>query len=198
MRKRSFINSVIAERARHRPLPSKAREPRANSREPGAWAANRDSVSARAARCGFRGRVVFWFLYLFTHGGENLPDPALAKVIGDKWWNKSARVGIDRVSSASSGRAARFEQPRPLAELNTDNARLLRRAQCVRRFPAVRIDKSSDAWPGGFVGAEREIPITTNLGRNSLVAQERVAFAPKESALCHVRHEARIKHRHPR
>src|SRR6184192_1629955 len=113
-------------------------------------------------------------------------------MIGNKWWDKSAGVGIDRISSASSGRAARFEQPRPLAELNTDNARLLRRAQCVRRFPAVRIDKSSDAWPGGFVGAQREIPISTNLGRNSLVAQERVAFAPKEPTLCHIRHETRI------
>src|SRR4029077_15043710 len=101
-------------------------------------------------------------------------------------------VGIDRISSASSGCAARFEQPGTLAELNTDNARLLRRAQCVRRFPAVRINKSSDPWPGSFVGAQREIPITTNLGRNSLVAEKRIAFAPKESALCHIRHEARI------
>src|SRR6266404_772361 len=116
-----------------------------------------------AHRCGFNCRVVFWLLYLFAHGGENLPNPALAKMIGNKWWNKSARVGVYRVSSASSDRAARFEQPRPLAELNPHNSRLLCRTQCVRRFPAVRINKSSDAWPGGFVAAQREIPITTNL-----------------------------------
>src|SRR4029077_6594017 len=124
--------------------------------------------------------------------GENLPNPALAKVIGDEWWNKSARVGVNRIGSASSGGGARFEQPGPLAEFNPHNSRLLRRAQCVCRFPAVRINKSNYPWPGGFVGTEREIPITTNLGRNSLVAQERIAFAPKESALCHIRHETRI------
>src|SRR6266487_5114837 len=105
---------------------------------------------------------------------------------------KSARVCINRISSERSGGAVRFEQPSPLAKLNTHNARLLRRAQRVRRFPAVRIDKSSDAWPGGFVGAQREIPITTHLGRNPLVAQERIAFTPKQPALCHIRHETRI------
>src|SRR2546423_7474268 len=151
-----------------------------------------DSVSARAGRRGLRWPVVFWLLYLFAHGGKNLPNPALAKAIGDKWWNKPACVGVDRIGSAGSGAAVRFEQPRPLAELDAYNARLLRRAQCVGRFPAVRIDKSGDAGPGGFVAAQREIPITTNLGRNSLIAQERIAFTPKESALCHIRHEARI------
>ena len=154
-------------------------------------ATKRDSLPA-LIDVGLNARVVFWLLYLFAHCGENLPNRALAKMIGDERWNKSASVCVDRISSVRSGGAVRFEQPSPLAELNTHNAWLLRRAQRIRRFPPVRIDKSSEAWPGGFVGAQREISITTDLGRNSLIAQERIAFAPQQPALRHIRHEARI------
>src|SRR6266566_9774137 len=54
--------------------------------EPGP-ATKSDSVPARAHRCGFKCRVVFWLRYLFAHRCENLPNRALAKMISDERWN---------------------------------------------------------------------------------------------------------------
>src|ERR1035437_1456479 len=110
------------------------------------------------------GCVVFRFFYLFAHRGENLPDRALAKMIGDKRRDEAARICVNGIGHARLVSAIRLEQPCALAYFDSNHAFLLCGAEFVCRLPIVRIGKSGSSGPRRFPYPQRVIAIAADLG----------------------------------